>query len=88
MMLLAWTLQDEDDFQWLALGILTTVLVVVLGVLVFVLYDRSCEKRHVERMERHLNKITDPSEALNNSHPGIGTGPLSLRGLKQGKPDI
>lgn len=87
-MVLAWTLQDEDDFQWLVLGILSTVLVVVLGILIFVLYDRSSEKRHVERMEQHLHKVTDPSKLLNNSHPEIGAGPLSLRGLKQGKPDI
>lgn len=78
MLFLAWTLQDEDDFQWLVLGIMGTVLVSVVIILFFVLHDRAEEKRTVERMEERLHKA-------NNSHPEIGTGPLSLV-REQGKP--
>jgi Na+/melibiose symporter-like transporter len=77
VVLLAVTLQDEDDFQWLALGVLATVLVVLVLIVGFLVYDRVAERREADRMERQLRKVTDPSEIA--SRPEIGTGPTKSR---------
>jgi signal transduction histidine kinase len=51
-MLLAITMQDEDDFQWLVLGVMATVLIIVSIALVCVLKVQLRESRKADRMEK------------------------------------